>query len=235
MIEGDGILWCEQYMQVAKIVLHLAILRKCGGFFVVKVLMQSVDFAGAAAGRAVLIDGKSGQPVFAHGLGDVVEQHLRAPDRKRRDDDTPVVSVGRLQNAVKSLDGFGSRNMVLVAVGGFQEEQVGPNGQNRIAQNGRASRSEIARKDHHALSVSFADRQFQTRRAQDVAGLEEARDNALGNFSGTLERMRAKAVDQLFDVVLITLAARPPTVGRGATRAARAARRLLECERNPRE
>ncbi len=118
--------------------IHLVAFVEGGGFFVVKSFVIGIDLACSAASRAVLIDGEISNAFFAHRLCNVVDQHLRSSYRKRWNDDAPAVAGSVFQDAKEFLHGFRSREMILVAIGGFQENQVIAVGQNRVCAEWRS-------------------------------------------------------------------------------------------------
>ena len=173
MVQLHGILRRNQHAQVAKIFRELIVFDQSGGFLVVQVLVIGVHFRGFAARRAVLIDRHIRDLLFAHRLGDVEEQHLRAAHGKGRDDDA-MTFLGRiLQNPEKALDRFLAGRVILVTVSRFQENEVGPAGKDQIAQDRRAARTDVAGENDRPAAARLRDRQLQARGAQDVARFEE--------------------------------------------------------------
>ena len=125
--------------------------------------------------RRIDIDLERREALALNQVGENADDFLRAADGKSRDDQVAVGGAGALDGVDDFVLGLGHGAVRAVAVGRFDEQQVGLGDDFfGVAQHRSIVHSEVARKDQFARAASVDDVDFEPRRPQDVAGVVEA-------------------------------------------------------------
>ena len=124
--------------------------------------------------RAVHIHRHGGDFMILDHLVQVVDQLLRAPNGKGRDDHLAAAVQGLRDHLAQLIIGHLRVAVRLVAVGAFHEHVIGMRRQHGVAQQRQIAPPNIPRKPQADLAALFLDLQRQRSRTQDMAGIHQA-------------------------------------------------------------
>ncbi|MCC5022997.1 MAG: hypothetical protein J6386_09490 [Candidatus Synoicihabitans palmerolidicus] len=163
--------------------------------------------------------------------GEVVDDLLGAADGEGRHEDFAAGGDDCFDDGLKLRDSIGVGPMIVIAVGGFHEDEIGLGDGFKVAEDGAIGRAEVAG-EHHGLGfVGIVDREFDTGGTEHVTGFEVAGGDAGGDFDGLVKLDRSGECADQRDII--------GTVDRFKKRrddvcdwCARC--RSVGCERNPR-
>ena len=115
------------------------------GFIVIDFAMRGINLCGLAGEGRVNKDFDFARH-FSAGLEfvQIVDDLLGAANRKGRDDEFRIVAVDEFEIFFEAKFNVVGRGMILVGVGGFDDEDVGAGGIFVMAQNGLVGLAEVA-------------------------------------------------------------------------------------------
>ena len=112
--------------------------------------------------------------VFRH----QVQQVLGASDGECRDQHIAAALRGVVKNRSQFPERRFERAMIAIAVCAFEQNEIGVGDRRRVVHHGRRGVAQVAAEDELATLAQVLDRQFDDRRAEDVAGFVQANLNA---------------------------------------------------------
>ena len=145
--------------------------------------MRLVDLGGADGHRAVEKNRERLQRPALEGAGEQVQQELRPADANDGHEDPPALCDSRLHRFPRGQRRFGQRRMFPVAVGRFHEHEVGVLEGHGIAMQWCAAWPDVTGEHDDLPGPVFFNGDLETRRAEDVTGLDGA-DADAGRDSG---------------------------------------------------
>ncbi len=163
--------------------------------------VAGVDIGGLDRHGAVEEDGEGADFFVAEHPAQQAGQQLSAADREGGDEDFTAFLDGVFDDRDEFLNGFGEGAMVVVAVSGFEEDQVGVAKGLEIAEDGDSFRAEIAREHNAFLVTALLSDQLDAGRTKHVAGLSPNCLKARGNINGLEVRDRFEALDGLLGML----------------------------------
>ena len=109
------------------------------------------------------------------------DQVLRTAHGERRNDNLAAGRLGIAENRQQFITGFVEWPVIVVAVSRFEQYDIRRGWRDRIEQDRRVERPNVARKDNRDGSVSILHGHLNASRSQNVAGVDELDANAVGN------------------------------------------------------
>ncbi len=128
-------------------------------------------FPGDAAGRQAIA-------VAVDDVFEFVQQLLGAADAEGRDQQRAAIAEGVLAQGLQALATVFAAFVHAVAIGAFDDDDIGRQRRLRRRQQRRVGGAQIARKDHPLLVAEVLDIEFDIGRAEDVASRLQANPQA---------------------------------------------------------
>ena len=158
--------------------------HQCTGLVVEEILVLHVEPGGGDGHRAVEVNGQLRKLPAPDELGEAIENLLGATDRERGDEHLLPLLDRPGDDLVKFIQGLFPRPMIAIAVRRLHEDQIGMLQRCRIADDGRSPQAKIARKNYHTLTALVVDRHFDAGRAENMAGVDQANGDTVGDLFG---------------------------------------------------
>ena len=145
IVEGHGFFWGANKLHAGKDERVFALGKHFAGFIVVDFAMRGINLCGLAGEGRVDKDFDFARH-FSAGLEfvQIVDDLLGAANRKGRDDEFRIVAVDEFEIFFEAKFNVVGRGMILVGVGGFDDEDVGAGRIFVVAQDGLVGLAEVA-------------------------------------------------------------------------------------------
>ena len=195
-----GILGAADVGEVAHAEGVCILAQKLRDGFVVTFGVLPVNLRGVHAQGAVHENRRARQRAFERELVQHIDNLLRAPDGKRRDDDLARLRNGFADEFPDGGIGVNADGVFASAVGGFNLEVVHVFNRNRVAQNFVAAAAHVAAEKPAEFAALFLKIQNHLRGAENVPGIAERDVHAVQHQEGFVVAVRNQLLDGLFGV-----------------------------------
>ncbi len=164
--------------------MEIAFANELTGFLVEELSVLAVDLDGFDGHGAIEKDGDGRDGPIADELGEVIEDLLGTADGEGGDEDAFAGVDGIFEDFEEFDEGLIERAVVAVAVGGFEEDEVGGGKRSGVAEHGSVEGAYIAGKDDDFFGgLPVGDGHLDAGGAEHVAGVDETNRDAVGDVA----------------------------------------------------